>query len=127
MVEKKMKKINEKILQNLEQKIEENLRSLRLSVRYRKKHTTRILDWLQNDSELLYKLREFYRHPDTVKMSKKLKNEKMLHEIEFYREQCLDDTHNEKLDRRFTKNIDIRKSCRNPPFFENLIWSLIKF
>ena len=83
--------------------------------------------WPTTDSELLHKLRKFYKQPNAVKISEKLKNEKMLHEIEFYRDQWLDDIHDEEWDRRFTKNIDINKPCRNPPFFENLIWSLIKF
>ena len=99
MVEKKMKKINEKILQNLEKKIQKNFASLTLSVRYPKMHTAMILDQLQNDTELLHELRKFYRRPDTVKMSKKLENEKMLHEIDFYRELWLDDIHDEEWDR----------------------------
>ena len=126
-MDKKMNTINKKILENLEQKIQENLSSLRLSVRYRKKHTTRILDWLQDDSELLHELRKFYRYPDTVKMSKNLKNEKMLHEIEFYKDLWFDDKHNEEWDKRFMENLDIRKPCRNPLHFKNLMQKLIKF
>ena len=114
-------------MQHLQKEIQKNLDSLTLTDRLPKWLAAQHLDDLQTDSELLLKLRKFYKQPNAVKISKKMKNEKMLLEIEFYRDQWLDDIHDEEWDWRFTKNLDIGKPCKNPPFFENLIWSLIKF
>ena len=99
-MDKKMNKINGKILKFQSSKFQKNFQGLTLENISSKKHLRQTLNRLKNDTALLHKLQKINKRPGTTKMSKKWKNKKMKLETEFFRNQNIEDFNNEKMDRQ---------------------------
>ena len=107
-------------MRNLQKKIEKFFDYLALTNSPSKFFTSLSLNYIQNDSELLDKLQKFYKRPNTVKISKKLANEKMLHKLEFYQTQLSADVYDEEWNRTLADYLDIDAPYKISAIFENL-------
>ena len=125
-IHKMGRKLNGDILNYQHKKIRENLQGLTIKNISRKPQLKHRLDWLKDDIESFHKLQKYYKRDGTTKIDKKMKNEIMLQEIEFFSRKSFEDFDGEIWDERFREHLNINKPCRNPLYFKNRIKNLYR-